>query len=149
MTTDRWDRLSAWHNAWLAGDDEERLRLRAALAAESPELAADADELVAAGASPQGFLETPAFLVAAQDLAREAADLPAGMAVGPYRIVGLLARGGMGDVYRATDVRLQRDVALKIMAQRLAADSHHIERFLQEARVTASLDHPNIVKLHD
>ena len=105
--------------------------------------------LVAVGASPQGFLETPAFIVAAQDLAREATELPAGMAVGPYRIVGLLARGGMGDVYRATDVRLQRDVALKIMAQRLAADSHHIERFLQEARVTASLDHPNIVKLHD
>ena len=69
--------------------------------------------------------------------------------VGPYRIVGLMARGGMGDVYRATDVRLQRDVALKFLAHAGTDDTQRIERFLQEARVTAALDHANIVKVFD
>src|SRR5688572_26051222 len=69
--------------------------------------------------------------------------------VGPYRIVGLLARGGMGDVYRATDVRLRRDVALKLLGHAGTDDTQQIERFLQEARVTAALDHPNIVKVFD
>ena len=55
----------------------------------------------------------------------------------------------MGDVYRATDVRLQRDVALKLMASAGTDDTQRIERFLQEARVTAALDHANIVKVFD
>ena len=69
--------------------------------------------------------------------------------VGPYRIVALLARGGMGDVYRATDPRLGRDVALKTLTKAERGDAHAVERFLQEARITASLDHPNIVKVFD
>jgi Tol biopolymer transport system component len=55
----------------------------------------------------------------------------------------------MGDVYRATDVRLERDVALKLLAKGGGSDSQSIDRFLQEARVTASLDHPNVVKVFD
>ena len=61
----------------------------------------------------------------------------------------LLARGGMGDVYRATDPRLGRDVALKTLTSAERGDGHAVERFLQEARITASLDHPNIVKVFD
>ena len=68
---------------------------------------------------------------------------------GPYHIVELLARGGMGDVYRATDMRLQRDVALKHMSAAGIDDPQRTERFLQEARVTAALDHANIVKVFD
>jgi tetratricopeptide (TPR) repeat protein len=69
--------------------------------------------------------------------------------VGPYRIVSLLARGGMGDVYRATDVRLERDVALKVLPQARTGEPRRVERFMHEARVTASLDHPNVVKVFD
>ena len=69
--------------------------------------------------------------------------------MGPYRIVALIARGGMGDVYRATDARLDRDVALKTLPNTERGDGHAVERFLQEARITASLDHPNIVKVFD
>ena len=61
----------------------------------------------------------------------------------------LLARGGMGDVYRATDPRLDRDVALKTLTSAERGDGRAVERFLQEARITASLDHPNIVKVFD
>ena len=96
-----------------------------------------------------GFLETPAFALPAPDLAKDEPLLAAETMVGPYRIVDLLARGGMGDVYRATDVRLRRDVALKVLAPDRTGDTQRVERFVQEARVTASLDHPNIVRLYD
>jgi len=75
--------------------------------------------------------------------------LAEGTFVGPYRIVALLARGGMGDVYRAADPRLDRDVALKTLTSAERGDGRAVERFLQEARITASLDHPNILKVFD
>ena len=61
----------------------------------------------------------------------------------------MLARGGMGEVYRATDVRLRRDVALKVLSPDTTRDTRPVERFVQEARMTASLDHVNIVRLYD
>ena len=150
MTTERWKRLSDWHSAWLAADPAERERLRNQLGVSDPALAAEADELAAASANLPGFLETPAFVLAAPDLATDDALLAADSMVGPYRVVALLARGGMGDVYRATDARLRRDVALKILVPTDdIGDTQRVKRFAQEARVTASLDHPNIVRLYD
>jgi len=148
MSTDRWQLLSEWHNAWLAADVGERERLRVELAADHPDLVVEADSLTVASAGLPGFLETPALALAVRDLTPEA-PLSADVLVGPYRIVGLLARGGMGDVYRATDLRLRRDVALKLLAHAGTDAGHRIGRFLQEARITASLDHPNIVKIFD
>jgi eukaryotic-like serine/threonine-protein kinase len=149
MSSDRWQLLSDWHNAWLAADMAGRELLRAQFSAEHPDLFAHAEALAAASAGMAGFLETPALELAARDLAQEDPLLAADTQIGPYRVVGLLARGGMGDVYRATDPRLRRDVALKLMARAGTDDPLRIGRFLQEARITASLDHPNIVKVFD
>jgi len=149
MTTEHWDRLSDWHNAWLAADAGERERLRTRLAEQHPELVAQADELVAASASLPGFLETPAFVLAAPDLAEEEPLLPANGMVGPYRIGGLLARGGMGDVYRGRDTRLGRDVALKVISPRLVGDPSLRRRFELEARAASALNHPSIVTIYD
>lgn len=66
-----------------------------------------------------------------------------------YRIDELIARGGMATVYRATDTRLGRTVALKILAGTLANDSTFVDRFIHEARSTAALAHPNVVAVHD
>jgi len=66
-----------------------------------------------------------------------------------YRIDELIARGGMATVYRATDTRLGRVVALKILAGTLAADKAFVERFIHEARAAAALTHPNVVAVHD
>jgi len=150
MSTERWARLSEWHNAWLAADPAERERLRASLSSEHPDLVAEADELASASAGLAGFLETPAFLLAAPELATDPMLVP-GTMLGPYRIAAFLARGGTGDVYRATDVRLRRDVAVKVLAPdaRGVGDPQRVERFIREARLTASLDHPNIVTLYD
>jgi serine/threonine protein kinase/Tol biopolymer transport system component len=149
MNTERWRILSEWHNTWLDAPVDARGGLRAAFAAEYPELLQVADELAASSGVVDGFLETPALVLAARDLAQDEPPFPEGTLVGPYRIVALLARGGMGDVYRATDTRLGRDVALKTLTSAERGDGHAVERFLQEARITASLDHPNIVKVFD
>ncbi|MQA62555.1 MAG: protein kinase [Actinophytocola sp.] len=78
----------------------------------------------------------------------QAADLT-GRRLGNYRIDGVLGRGGMSVMYRATDVRLGRKVALKVIGEHLGADAEFRERFVDEARNTAAIDHPNIVPLYD
>ncbi|HYV20620.1 MAG TPA: protein kinase [Verrucomicrobiae bacterium] len=75
--------------------------------------------------------------------------LAPGTTIGPYTIVGPLGAGGMGEVYRARDARLQREVAIKVLPATLVADSERLRRFEQEARATGSLNHPNIVVVYD
>jgi serine/threonine protein kinase/Tol biopolymer transport system component len=149
MNSDQWTRLADWHNTWLDASVERRVELRAALTTEHPDLVTLADQLMNDSASLAEFLETPAFVVAARRMARETTSLSPGVQVGPYRIVALIAHGGMGVVYRATDVRLQRDVALKMLAAVSVPHDVRLERFLREARLTASIDHPNVVKVYD
>ena len=71
-----------------------------------------------------------------------------GVRIGAYEVVGLIGAGGMGEVYRARDVRLGRDVALKLLPERFGLDTHRLARFEREARTLASLNHPNIATLH-
>ncbi len=75
--------------------------------------------------------------------------LPAGSKVGPYEVVSLLGEGGMGEVYRARDPRLGREIAIKILAMHSADDAESIARFEREARAVASLQHPNILSIYD
>jgi YVTN family beta-propeller protein len=77
------------------------------------------------------------------------ADLGPGTALGGYRIVSLIGRGGMGVVYLAEHVALDRRVALKVVAPELQEDESFRERFLREARLAASLEHPNIIPVYD
>jgi Tol biopolymer transport system component len=69
--------------------------------------------------------------------------------LGPYEIVSPLGAGGMGEVYRAHDTRLGRDVAVKVLPESFAHDAERLRRFEQEARAVAALNHPNIVAVHD
>lgn len=72
-----------------------------------------------------------------------------GSRLGPYEITSAIGVGGMGEVYRARDVRVDREVAIKILPKELAADPARLARFEQEARATASLNHPNLLTIHD
>jgi len=72
-----------------------------------------------------------------------------GMHLGPYEIVAPIGAGGMGEVYRARDTRLGRDVAIKVLPPEFADDPERLRRFEQEARAVAALSHPNVLALFD
>src|SRR6187397_1391869 len=76
-------------------------------------------------------------------------SLGPGTRLGPYEIVSAIGAGGMGEVYRARDTRLHRDVAVKVLPANWATDPDRLARFEQEARAAAALNHPNILAVHD
>ena len=74
--------------------------------------------------------------------------LSPGTKLGPYEVVGALGAGGMGEVYRARDTKLNRDVALKVLREAFARNAERMARFRREAQVLASLNHPNIATIY-
>ena len=77
------------------------------------------------------------------------ASIPSGSHLGPYQVEDLIGKGGMGEVYRAHDTRLDRPVALKVLPREFSTDTDRLARFTQEARTTALLNHPNIIAVYD
>src|SRR4051794_33966006 len=76
-------------------------------------------------------------------------DLTSNSKISHYRIVSKIGAGGMGEVYRARDGRLDRDVALKVLPAEFAKDADRLKRFEQEAKATSALNHPNILTVFD
>ena len=74
--------------------------------------------------------------------------LSAGAKLGPYEILAPIGAGGMGEVYRARDNKLDRDVAIKVLPAALAQDAERLARFEREAKVLAALNHPNIAQIY-
>jgi len=72
-----------------------------------------------------------------------------GTLLGPYEIRSRLSAGGMGEIYRARDERLSREVAIKVLPGDFARDEDHLRRFEQGARATSALNHPNILAIYD
>ena len=81
-------------------------------------------------------------------VSRQAVGLAAGARLGPYEIQSALGVGGMGEVYRARDTTLDRDVAIKVLPEAFAADPERIARFQREAKTLASLNHPHIAAIY-
>ena len=75
-------------------------------------------------------------------------SLSAGTRLGPYEVTAQIGVGGMGEVYRATDTKLKRQVAIKVLPESLAADPDRLARFQREAEVLASLNHPHIAAIY-
>jgi TolB-like protein/tetratricopeptide (TPR) repeat protein/predicted Ser/Thr protein kinase len=93
------------------------------------------------------FLDRPAVEELAEALAGDVASL-VGQDIGGYRIEALLGAGGMGEVYRARDLKLDRDVALKVLERTVVDDAADLKRFEEEARAASALNHPNIVTIY-
>ncbi len=105
--------------------------------------------LIASSEQAGRFLESSPGDMAADWLAESQARAMVGRSLGPYRLISLLGVGGMGQVYRALDTRLDREVAVKVLATHLAQDAGAVARFKTEARAVAALSHPNILAIHD
>jgi Tol biopolymer transport system component len=108
----------------------------------------DVESLLNESASDDGFLDGPAIVAAAQ----LAIDLPSGVMIGrslgAYHLEALLGAGGMGEVYRAHDAKLGRDVAIKILPRAFTSHPDRLARFEREARMLAALNHPNICAIY-
>src|SRR5271163_572754 len=143
----RWCEIEDLYHAAL---DREPAAREALLAAADPELRREVESLLAQDASKFSTLDRPAWegapgLTVADATATMVAP---GTQLGPYKIEGLLGKGGMGEVYKARDTRLDREVAVKVLPQSFATEAAR-ERFQREARAVAALNHPNICALYD
>jgi serine/threonine protein kinase/Tol biopolymer transport system component len=162
MNPKRWQEIERLYHEALARDADERSEfLRQACGGDDDvrqevesllSQATAADRLLSGrGAGPHDQLVRRAFadteLPGTSDPTAGVGTL-AGHTIGPYRLHSLIGAGGMGEVYRARDTRLGRDVAVKIVSQKFAADPDRLARFEREARVLASLNHPNIATIH-
>jgi eukaryotic-like serine/threonine-protein kinase len=124
----------------------ERASILEEACAADPDLRREVESLLAVQSAVPTFLETPAGDIAADLLATD--NNITGRRLGPYRIGEWIGSGGMGDVYRARDEHLGRDVALKILPSVFADNGDRSARFMAEAQVVASLNHPNIAAIY-
>ena len=114
--------------------------------ASDPAVAREVESLLAAAAGAESFLSTPAE---GWESSVAGPQLAAGSLLGPFQIGGVVGTGGMGEVYRARDTRLGRDVAVKVLSSDLARRPNGRERLEREARVVSRLTHPNVCTLYD
>ena len=146
MPTDRWLTLERLYHAALERPAEERTAFLVE-ACKDETLRREVLALLEQPSMPD-FLGGPAIAVAAAMVDEVHASQWIGRRIGVYHLQSLLGKGGMGEVYRARDTRLGRDVAVKVLPRAFTADPDRLARFEREARVLASLNHPHIGAIH-
>jgi serine/threonine protein kinase/Tol biopolymer transport system component len=140
MTAKRWRRVEEIYHAALECAEAVRSTYLDSACAEDSELRQEVESLLARASQAESFLESHSSQTTVTMMLNEQ--------IGPYRILGPLGAGGMGEVYRAHDSKLGRDVALKTLPKEFALDGERLARFLREARTLASLNHPNIAAIY-
>jgi serine/threonine-protein kinase len=127
----------------LARPPHERAEALAAACAGDAKLFAEVQSLLTESGSAAGFLDRPVI-----DVTPSVISMPVGRRIGNLVIESALGAGGMGEVYRATDTRLKRQVALKVLPRDVAVDPERMARFQREAEMLAALNHPNIAAIY-
>ena len=147
MDADRWSRIERLYHHAAGLTVPDRATFLARECDGDPTLLKEIESLLAEDSADAPFLDEPALAVAARLVADDVPVLT-GRMFGPYRIDGLLGSGGMGDVYRAYDTVLERDVAIKILPEAFNDDPDRLARFKKEAQFLASLTHSNIAAIY-
>ena len=145
----RWERIVEVFSRASELPSPERPTFLEEACAGDADLRREVESLLASDSDAGRFLETPAAEVAARMLPEQPEHLAEGARIGPYEVVSLVGAGGMGEVYRARDTRLDRSVAIKVLPREMMADADRKRRLLREARTASALNHPNIVTIHD
>jgi Tol biopolymer transport system component len=146
---DLWQQVQEIFDAALQRPPEKRKEFLDQECGSNQELRREVESLLAAHDESGGFMAEPAVAGMAEALHRATSRFQPGDTVDVYKILDLVGRGGMGEVYRARDTRLKRDVAIKALPQAFSADGERLRRFEQEARSAAALNHPNIISIHE
>ncbi len=154
MTPEQWLEVERLYYAALERDAGERAAFLTDACAGNDALRREVESLFAYQAKAKDFIEKPALQVHLAGAVRrlEESSVPGrfvGHAFGFYEVTALIAAGGMGEVYRAVDTRLNRVVAIKTLPEHLSNDSDRRERFTREAKIVSSLNHPHICTLYD
>ena len=149
MTPERWQLIKdLFHAALVLAADERAAYLDEACAGDLS-LKAEIESLIAAHEDSEHFLETTTADLDEAAQADDQSEPLVGRSIGPYNILARLGAGGMAAVYLAQDTRLGRKVALKLMGAHSTKDEDRVLRFQMEARAASSLNHPNIVTIHE
>src|SRR5580704_8266217 len=157
MNSDRWKQIDGLLQAVLERPPEERDAFLRNACGDDEELEREVRSLLTAQQHAGNFLETPAIEEAARVLAqqqqndskRNPDDSPIGRTISHYRVIGKVGAGGMGVVYEAEDIRLNRRVAVKFLPENLAHDSKALQRFKREAYAASSLNHASICTIYE
>jgi eukaryotic-like serine/threonine-protein kinase len=147
MTPERWKRTEELYQAARTRPSGERAAFLAEACRDDDALRRDVESLVNEPDSADGFLEPPA-VNAAQIVSDLAPATMTGQVLGGYHLQRLVGTGGMGEVYRAHDPKLGREVAIKILPRAFTSDPDRLTRFEREARMLAALNHPNICAIY-
>jgi len=148
MTPERWQQIDKLLEQVVEQEPGQRSAFLDEACAGDAELRREVESLLAYHNKTEQPLDQPALQAVANEPAAEPPSLQ-GRQIGPYKILSLLGAGGMGEVYRARDDRIGRDVAIKVLPTVFSADADRLRRFEQEARAAGRLNHQNILALYD
>jgi eukaryotic-like serine/threonine-protein kinase len=149
MTPERYRQVGQIYLAALELKPDERAAYLAEACAGDEALRREVESLLEYQARSGGLLDQPILQNAAQAMADAPTTNVIGQNFGHYRILSLLGKGGMGEVYLGEDIRLGRKVAIKLLPARFMTDAGRVRRFTQEARAASALNHPNIITIYD
>jgi len=149
MKPERWRQVDQLLDAALEREASERNTFLKEACAGDEELRAEIESLLEAHERAATFIETPAADSAVESLVDHSISLVGGQSIGHYEIISGIGSGGMGEVYLANDTKLNRKVAIKLLPSSLTADRLSRARFLREAQLAATLDHPNICTIYE
>jgi eukaryotic-like serine/threonine-protein kinase len=148
MTSDRWRQSEALYHAALALPKGERTAFLAEACADDDGMRCDVESLLTQLTSEDEFLCQPPYVIAELVAGHPEPIAMAGRALGTYQLSDLLGAGGMGEVYRARDATLNRDVAIKVLPPAFTSSPARLARFEREAQILASLNHPHICAIY-
>src|SRR5205823_4563447 len=148
MTPERWKHTMQLLHQALGRQPCERAGFLANICGDDDALRREVESLLAAHEQAGDFFETGSPAAKSDGHPPSQPRLAVGTRMGVYEVLALIGAGGMGQVYRARDTRLDRNVALKVLSETLCEDEDHIRRFEREAKLLASLNHPNIAAIH-
>src|SRR5689334_7342047 len=149
LDAERFARVERLYLRVLDSPPERRSALLEESCSDDPELLHEVESLLEAREEAGSFLSPDQLCSHVGKLGSESAALAVGSTLGPYRIIAEIGSGAMGDVYRARDSRLDRDLALKVLPSAFTNDAERVARFRREAKAASGLNHPNIVTIYE